>query len=163
MTAHVVTTRRNGAEQARLEAAIADVFEQQITFNQTLGLKLASLGDNEVTARFEMHVGLTGHRLSGRLHGGVTAAVLDTTGGLLIMWALAEKYADESPEQVLHRFNRVGTIDLRTDFLRQGVGRVFTARAHLLRLGGHFGSVQMQLHNEEGVLLATGAGTYVSA
>ncbi|MBX3634092.1 MAG: thioesterase family protein, partial [Rubrivivax sp.] len=63
--------------------------------------------------------------------------------------------------QVMHRFSRMGTIDLRIDFLRQGLGRHFVASAQVLRLGGRIGSTQMRLANDEGVLIATGAAAYV--
>jgi len=61
----------------------------------------------------------------------------------------------------MHRFSRLGTIDLRVDYLRQGIGRHFTASAEVLRLGGRVGSVRMRLENDEGVLVATGAASYM--
>ena len=75
--------------------------------------------------------------------------------------AIAEKFNSESAEQVAHRFGRVGTIDLRTDFLHQGVGKQFTATGRITRLGGRIASVQMTLENETGVLIATGCASYV--
>jgi acyl-coenzyme A thioesterase PaaI-like protein len=57
----------------------------------------------------------------------------------------------------------MGTIDLRVDFLRQGVGRHFVASAEVTRLGGRVGSTQMRLANEDGVLIATGAASYILA
>ena len=55
----------------------------------------------------------------------------------------------------------MGTIDLRVDFLRPGVGRHFVASAEVTRLGGRVGSTQMRLVNDEGTVIATGAGVYV--
>jgi acyl-coenzyme A thioesterase PaaI-like protein len=63
--------------------------------------------------------------------------------------------------QALQRFARMGTIDLRIDYLRQGIGRHFDAFAEVTRLGGRMGSVQMRLVNDEGLLIATGAGAYI--
>jgi uncharacterized protein (TIGR00369 family) len=65
--------------------------------------------------------------------------------------------------QVMQRFSKMGTIDLRVDFLRQGLGRQFTAHAEVTRLGGRIGSTQMRLLNDEGTLIATGAAAYVVA
>ncbi len=110
--------------------------------------------------RFEMREALIGHYASGRLHGGVISATLDAMGGFAIMVALAEKHADETLEQVGHRFGRVGTIDLRVDYLRQGLGSHFVATAEITRLGGRVGSTQMRLTNE-GTLIATGAAAYI--
>ena len=110
---------------------------------------------------FDMTPSLVGHYHYGRLHGGVISAVLDTTAGLALMCAIADHFGDESAAQVLARFNRIGTIDLRIDYLRQGIGERFVATASVTRLGGRVGSTQMALHNERGLLLATGAGAYV--
>jgi uncharacterized protein (TIGR00369 family) len=81
--------------------------------------------------------------------------------GLAIMVALGDKHLDESAEQVMHRFSRLGTIDLRIDYLRPGIGRHFTASAEVLRLGGRVASVQMRLVNDEDVLVAAGAASYI--
>jgi uncharacterized protein (TIGR00369 family) len=61
----------------------------------------------------------------------------------------------------MHRFGRLGTIDLRVDYLRQGVGQLFTGRAEVTRLGGRIGTAQMRLVNEDQLLIATAAASYV--
>lgn len=153
--------RRSPAEQTRLDAAIAELFERQIVFNQVLGLKLLSVQHGDVRARFDMKHELIGHPLYGRLHGGVISAVLDAMGGLAGIIALGERHAAESVQQVMHRFQRFGTIDLRIDFLRQGIGNHFIASAEVVRLGGRLASTQMRLHNDGGELIATGAAAYI--
>ena len=45
--------------------------------------------------------------------------------------------------------------------LRQGIGQDFIATAEVTRLGGRVGSTQMRLHNDAGVLIATGAAAYI--
>ena len=155
--------RRSAAEQARLEAQLVDLWEHRITFNQVLGLKVMSVRPGDVRARLEMRPELIGHYAYGRLHGGVISATLDVMAGMALLVELAEKHADESADQILHRFNRMGTIDLRVDFLRQGVGQHFIARAEVTRLGGRLGSAQMRLENEHGTLIATGAASFVIA
>jgi uncharacterized protein (TIGR00369 family) len=158
MTPH---QRRSAAEQRRLDAALTELFEQRITFNQTLGLRVLTLEPAGPRLRFEMRPELVGHYLYGRLHGGVISATLDAMAGLAIMVALGEKHCDESAEQVMHRFGRLGTIDLRVDFLRPGLGRSFVAGAEVTRLGGRVGSVRMHLVNDEQRLVATGAASYM--
>jgi len=154
---------RSAEEQARLVAALTDMFEQRIPFNQVLGLRLQSIAPPAPSLRLDMRPELVGHFLYGRLHGGVISAVLDATAGLALMAAIADKHPGDTAEQVLQRFARMGTIDLRVDFLRQGVGRHFVASAQVTRLGGRVGSTQMRLVNEEGVLIATGAASYILA
>jgi uncharacterized protein (TIGR00369 family) len=125
-----------------------------------LGLKVQTLLP-DLMLRFDMRPDLIGHAHYGRLHGGVISAVLDALGGSALMVGLGEKHAHESAEQVMHRFLRIGTIDLRVDFLRQGLGQFFVASAEVTRLGGRVGSTQMRLHNDEGLLIATGSAAYI--
>ena len=153
--------RRSPDEQARLDAALTDLFERRITFNQTLGLTIDSARAPAPRIRFEMRPELIGNFQQGRLHGGVISAVLDAMGGFALMVAIGEKHADENAMQVLHRFMKMGTIDLRVDYLQPGVGTHFVASAEVTRLGGRIGSTQMRLVNDQGTLIATGAAAYV--
>lgn len=162
MTLHA--PRRSPAEQTKLDAALLELGERHIAFNQVLGMKVHTLQGPQGTGfRFEMRPDLIGHHHHGRLHGGVTAAVLDATAGLALMVAIGEKFAHETAEQVMHRFAKMGTIDMRIDYLRPGIGHHFLAWAQVTRLGGRIGSTQMRLVNDQGKLIATGAGAYVIA
>ncbi|MDZ7592067.1 MAG: thioesterase family protein [Rubrivivax sp.] len=152
---------RNADEQARLDAELVELFERRITFNQTLGLKIDSVRPGDVRATVPMRPELIGHYAYGRLHGGVISAVLDAMGGLAVMVAIAEQHPHDSAQQVMHRFARLGTIDLRVDFLRQGLGQHFVASAEVTRLGGRVGSTQMRLVNDAGTLIATAAAAYM--
>jgi uncharacterized protein (TIGR00369 family) len=153
--------RRSAEEQQRLDQDITELFEHRICFNETLGLKVVSVKAGEAAVRFDMRPDLVGHYVYGRLHGGVISAVLDAMGGMALMVAIGEKHADETAAQVMHRFARMGTIDLRVDFLRQGIGKHFVATAEVIRLGGRVGSTQMKLVNQDGTLIATGNGAYM--
>ncbi len=155
--------RRSAAEQAHLDAALVELFERRIRFNEILGLKIESVQSGNVRARLDMRPDLIGHYTFGRLHGGVISAVLDAIGGLALMAGIAEKHPQDNMLQVMHRFARLGTVDLRVDFLRQGLGAHFVAGAEVTRLGGRIGSTQMRLVNDAGVLIATAAATYVVA
>jgi len=152
--------RRSAEEQARLDAELTELIEQRITFNQILGLKVQTLRP-QLVLRFDWRTELVGHAHYGRLHGGVISAALDALGGGALMVGLGEKHPGESTEQVMHRFLKMGTIDLRVDFLRPGLGQHFIATAEITRLGGRVGSTQMRLHNDEGVLVATAAASYI--
>lgn len=140
---------------------MTELFERTIRFNQVLGLRVEALDAASPRIRFDMQPELVGHAPSGRLHGGVTSAVLDALGGLALMVAIGAKHPGETTDEVLHRLVRVGTIDLRVDFLRPGVGHFFIGRARVTRLGGRIGSTQMTLESDTGALIATGAAAYV--
>ena len=161
MTAHPPLPRRSDAEQQRLDSALRELFEHKLRFNELLGFRVASLDPAAPQIRFAMRPELIGHYQHGRLHGGVIASVLDTVAGLAVTVAIAEKFCNETTEQVAHRFGRVGTIDLRTDYLHQGIGHEFTATGKVTRLGGRIASVQMSLVSETGLLVATGTASYV--
>ncbi len=153
--------RRGAAVQARLDAALHELFSRQIVFNQVLGLQILSVRHGDVRARFGMKPELVGHPAVGRLHGGVISAALDAVGGLAGMVAIGDHHAHETVEQVMHRFVRFGTIDLRVDFLRQGLGRHFLIGTEVTRLGGRVVSTLMRMHNDDGKLVATGAAAYI--
>jgi uncharacterized protein (TIGR00369 family) len=163
MTTAAPLVPRSADEQARLDAALVELFEHRITFNQTLGLQVLSVKPGDVRARIVMRPELVGHYAYGRLHGGVISATLDAMGGLALMVGIAERHPHDNTMQVMHRFARMGTIDLRIDYLRPGLGQHFIATAEVTRLGGRIGSTQMRLVNDEGTLLATGAAAYVVA
>lgn len=160
MTAHQ-SAPRSATEQRKLEEALRDLFEQRITFNQMIGLAVKSVAPESLSVEFDMRPELVGHYLYGRLHGGVICATLDVTGALALMVAISQKHPADTAAQVMARFARMGTIDLRVDFLRPGLGTRFRATATVIRLGGRVGSTQMRLENDEGVLIATAAAAYV--
>lgn len=161
MTPHAQHPRRSAAEQARLEAEQFIKAEFVLENVAQRGFEVESLDPAAPKISFAMRPDLIGHFLHGRLHGGVIATVLDTVGGLAATVAIAEKFNGETTEQVAHRFGRIGTIDLRADYLHQGVGKKFTATGRITRLGGRIASVQMTLENEAGLLIATGSASYV--
>jgi uncharacterized protein (TIGR00369 family) len=137
------------------------IFEEKIVFNQVLGLKITSLTPSLVTARIDMRPELVGHFSFNRIHGGVISAGLDAMGGLAAMAAIGARHMDESPLQRLHRFSKLGTIDLRIDYLRPGISEYFELRAEVLRLGSRVASTRMEFRAADGKLLSTGAGAYI--
>ena len=166
MSAHssgVPPRPRTAAEQAEVEAGLVEIFQRGIPFNAVLGLRILSVQPGDVRGRIAMKPELVGTAAHGRLHGGVTASVLDAMGGLAVLAAAIERHPHDSPAQALQRFGRMGTIDLRIDYLRPGLGRHFDASAEVTRLGGRVGSTQMRLVNDDGTLIATAAAAYIIA
>ena len=137
------------------------IFEESIVFNTVLGLKIASIKPERVVAHIAMKPELVGHHLYNRLHGGVISAGLDAMGGLAVMAAIGARHMDEAPLQRLHRFGKLGTIDLRIDYLRPGIGERFELRAEVMRLGSRVASTRMEFLGMDGKLLSTGAGAYI--
>lgn len=142
-------------------AGLKAIFEERIVFNQVLGLKIVSLKPDRVIGRIDMRRDLVGHPAYNRLHGGVVAAGLDAMGGLACLAAVGGRHMDEPPEARLQRFSKLGTIDLRIDYLRPAIGDHFELRAEVLRLGSRVGSTRMEFLGPDGKLLSTGAGAYI--
>ena len=126
-----------------------------------LGLKITSLRPERVIGRIAMKHELVGHFVYNRLHGGVMSAGLDAMGGLACMAAIGARHMDESPLARLHRFGKLGTIDLRIDYLRPAIGERFDLRADVLRLGSRVASTRMEFLDADGKLLCTGAAAYI--
>jgi acyl-coenzyme A thioesterase PaaI-like protein len=137
------------------------IFEERIVFNQVLGLKISAITPDIAVASIAMKPELVGHFSFNRLHGGVISAGLDAMGGVAVMAAIGARHMDEPPLQRLHRFSKLGTIDLRIDYLRPAIGERFELRATVLRLGSRVGSTRMEFLGADGKLLSTGAGAYI--
>ena len=142
-------------------AGLRDIFENRIVFNSVLGLKIVEMRPDKVIGRIAMRPELVGHYSFNRLHGGVVSAGLDAMGGLAVMAAIGARHMDEVPSQRLHRFGKLGTIDLRIDYLRPAIGEHFELRAEVLRLGSRVASTRMEFLGAEGKLLSSGAGAYI--
>ncbi|WP_404301604.1 thioesterase family protein [Alicycliphilus denitrificans] len=142
-------------------AGLRQIFEERIPFNHLLGLKIARLEPTQVVGRIDMRPELVGHFAYNRLHGGVISAGLDAMGGLAVMAAIGARHMDEAPMARLHRFTRLGTIDLRIDYLRPGIGSHFELRAEVLRLGSRVATTRMEFLGSDGGLLSTGTAAYI--
>lgn len=140
---------------------LRDIFEEKIVFNQMLGLKVVSVLPEVVEARIDMKPELIGHYAHKRLHGGVISAALDAMGALAVMAAIGARHMHETPEQRLHRFGKLGTIDLRVDYLRPGIGSHFTLRAEVLRLGSRVASTRMEFFGPDAELMSAAAAAYI--
>ncbi len=151
---------RSAEDEAVLDAHIVREIEHNTPFQQWLGVKVQALQPTLVL-RFDWRPDLVGHYHSGRLHGGVIAAVLDALGGCALMKGLAQKHPAETVALVRQRLTRIGTIDMRVDYLRPGLGQHFIGSCEITRLGARVGSTLMRLHNDSGVLVATAAASYI--
>ena len=154
----ILTESTEISPQALLDAA--QVFEERIPFNRVLGLRIERLGESDVVVRFDMRDELIGNFTRGNLHGGVISSVLDVVGGLVAFIALLKREGVQSLEDEADKFSRLGTIDLRVDYLRPGLGETFSAKGFVLRAGRKVAVTRMELHNDENSLIAVGTGAY---
>ncbi len=160
-SAHLSLPKEIPAFEPEFVGGLTELFEHKIVFNQVLGLKITVVQAEQVSARIDMRAELVGHYGHNRVHGGVISAALDAMGGLAVMAAIGARHMDEAPQQRLQRFAKLGTIDLRIDYLRPGISDYFTLHAEVLRLGSRVANTRMAFHDAGGKLLAVGSGAYI--
>ena len=135
--------------------------EEVVPFNKSLGLRLESLGENNICIKFDLKEELIGNIVAKILHGGVIAAALDTAGGFIAAIENVRKTDGLKDEQTIKKMMMTGTIDLRIDYLRPGQGKYFLATGSVMRMGNKIAVTRMKLHNDKGLLIAVGTGTYM--
>lgn len=142
-------------------ASLVALFEERIPFNSLLGLRVDSLSATGATGHLAMRPELVGSFAQQRLHGGVVSAALDAMAGVAIMAAIGARHMDEAPAERMRRFGKLGTIDLRVDYLRSAVGERFVVEGEVLRLGSRVATARMAFRDDAGKLLATGSAAYI--
>ncbi len=140
---------------------IANFWTNDMPFNQLLGLKIKQFDCHQSEIQFAWQDKLIGNPIQKILHGGVTASALDLAGGVVAAANIIDQLDDLSPENVQKSLRKLGTIDLRTDFLRPGRGQEFIATAKIIRSGNKVAVARMELHNELNDHIAFGTGTYM--
>lgn len=145
------------------EYNIAINFLEQIPFNKVLGLKPTKLSQDYCEFTMKMKDDLIGNFLQGILHGGAISTALDVTGGAMAMVAAWQRLKDQKvpSSERPKTLSKLGTIDMRVDFLQPGKGKEFTIGATLLRIGNKVAVTRMEFKNEKGDLIAVGTGTYL--
>ena len=140
---------------------LSDYWNNHMPFNQLLGLKITHLNAQKSEIRFDWQDTLIGNPKQKILHGGVTASALDLAGGAVVAANVIDQLTEMTSEALQQSLSKVGTIDLRTDYLRPGRGKVFIVTAHIIRSGRKVAVARMEMHNELGEHIAFGTGTYL--
>jgi uncharacterized protein (TIGR00369 family) len=145
------------------EYNIAINFLEQIPFNKVLGLQPTKLSKDYCEFKMKMKDDLIGNFLQGILHGGAISTALDVTGGAMAMVAAWQRLKEQKvpSSERPKTLSKLGTIDMRVDFLQPGKGKEFTIGATLLRIGNKVAVTRMEFKNENDELLAVGTGTYL--
>ena len=139
---------------------VREVYEN-LPFNRLLGLKVANLKPDEAGFTFSMENELIGNAVHGILHGGVISAVLDATGGMTATASAIKRRQGLSQEEITDWIARIGTIDMRVDYLRPGRGTRFESSGIVMRTGNKVAVTRMELRNENNVMIAVGTGAYI--
>lgn len=106
-----------------IEKIIRKAIEEAIPFNRHLGITLEEARMGYALLKLPYADQLIGNPLIPALHGGVIAALIDTTGGAAAMTCLASLE------------DRLATIDMRVDYLLPGKPQELFAEAKVIRNG----------------------------
>jgi uncharacterized protein (TIGR00369 family) len=153
------------SERSEVDKVLAIIHEvvDQIPFNRVLGLVVESMNLEHPSVKLAMRQDLIGNFVRGSLHGGVISSTLDFTGGLVAFLGVLKTLRGQPAQVMAERFAKIGTIDLRIDYLRPGIGEHFIATGFVLRTGKKVAVTRMEFHNEKRQLIAVGTGAYVVA
>lgn len=130
--------------------------------NQFLNFEMDSPDLDHVCLRFEMHDSLIGNYTYRTLHGGAISAILDITGGHVVFLKQFKRSRGQPREKIIKKVTRIGTIDLRIDYLLPGTGNSFSTSGYVLRMGNKVAVARMELHNDRDELIAVGTGSYTA-
>lgn len=125
--------------KTRRDAALLQM-TQGIPFVRFLGIQFDRRGD-ELTAVLPFDEKLIGNGMLPALHGGVTAAFLETSAIIALSWTKAWPLIEaggDAPTRLPK------TIDFTVDYLRSGLPRDAYARARITRSGRRYASVHVE-------------------
>lgn len=114
-------------------------------FARMIGMHLVDLRPGEAVIKIDMRDDL--RQPAGLLHGGVTAALIDTAMAYAVITRLAEG-------------ERASTVDLTVHYLRPHTEGIFTCTAKVVRAGKRIFTVSADVVNEQEKLIATSISTY---
>ena len=140
---------------------LQETFNERAPFNSLLGIQVHEQAEGPACIKIDMKPELIGNFVTGVLHGGVITSLLDVIGGWIAIEGVLKQLRMTTREEVFYHLSKLGTIDLRVDFLRPGKGKSFAATGTVLRTGKRVAVTRTEFRNEENLLIAVGTGTYI--
>lgn len=129
-------------------------------FNKHLGITVLEISEATAKISIDMADELVGNMAQGILHGGVTSSVLDVVGGIAVTSAVLNKLDSDDINDMFKRIAKLGTVDMRVDFLKPGWGERFIASSEIVRLGKRVAVTRMEVRNEKDDLIAMATASY---
>jgi len=102
---------------------------------------------DEDTYQFEVPITPFMMNRVGMVHGGITAALADSTMGSLINKRLPEGFA-------------AVTVEMKVNYLKPGHGEKLISRAKLVQMGQTLAIAICEITNEQGTLISLSTGTF---
>jgi len=117
-------------------------------FNKWLNFTVLKAGEDEVEVKAAWRDEWVVNLERRYTHGGILAAIVDVAADFAIAARLGRP---------------VPTIDIRVDYHKAAMPGDLTAKARVVRMGNQFSTAEAYLYDQEGVLIASGRGTYFTA
>ena len=140
---------------------IKERFINEVPFLKLLGIKVSRYNYPEVEMVLDWNNQLVGNVVQESLHGGVTATILDSVGGLVAVGNFISTENNLTADYLKTRIGRMGTIDMRVDYLLPGRGTIFTAPGRVIRAGKRVTVCRMEMHNDKNDSIPRGTGSYL--
>ena len=142
---------------------IKTYYLEMLPFNKVLGIAIDLLDyeTGDAVTSFNMKADLIGNPIAGILHGGVTASVIDLTGGLSALISCARYHQNKPLDIIEKKLISSATIDMRVDYLRPGKGLSFKCLSRVIRAGSRIVVAKIDLYNDTDTRIATGTATYL--
>ena len=140
---------------------IKERFVKEVPFLKLLGIKVSKFNYPEVEMVLDWNNELMGNVVQESLHGGVTATILDSVGGLVAVGNFISTENNLTADYLKTRIGRMGTIDMRVDYLLPGRGTIFTATGRVIRAGKRVTVCRMEMHKDKNDCIALGTGSYL--
>ncbi len=147
-------------EFSDLVAYFHKIDDERPSFTSFLNFTIESPDFDHPIISFKMRDELVGNLVFRTLHGGIIASILDALGGHAVFLQVFKQVRGEPLEKQVKRVSRIGSIDLRIDYVRPGSGNNFKATGTTLRTGNKIAVIRTELHNDDNQLVAVGTGTY---
>lgn len=136
--------------------------EETVPFNTLIEMSIPYMSDDCVRVRIPMCEKLMGNYSRKMLMGGMSSVLLDAAASIMAVIGFMHK-ADPQEAWIYKKdpMERIATVDLRTDFLRPGMGDWFEAEAVLVRCGRRLCVTRIDMYNDQKKKISVGTATHI--
>ncbi len=117
-------------------------------FNRWLGFKVLKMDESGLELKATWREDWVVNPERRYTHGGILAAIIDVAADYAIAVQLGRP---------------VPTIDIRVDYHKAAMPGDLTAKARVVRMGSQYSTAEASVYDKDGVLVASGRGTYFTA
>ncbi len=145
----------------RILDILKEIYNHKMPFNRYLGIEVEDLTLERAIINISSREELQGNYMQKILHGGVISSVIDLSGGIIAQSHAIKQMKDVTVGEMIMRFGKMSTLNIRVDYLRPGAGNNFRCISKVIRAGNKVAVAQMELFNENDEIISMGTGSYL--